>query len=413
MRFGILSQYYPPEIGAPQARLSALARRLAEQGHEVHVLTAMPNYPKGRIYPGYGGVLRSETLDGVNVLRTCVYPTKSAGMAKRLSNYLSFALSSAIAGAALLPRLDYLMTESPPLFLGLTGYFLARIKRSKWIFNVSDLWPDGVVRLGAVKNGRALRFAYALEAFCYRKAWLITGQSKGILENIRDRFPHLSTYHLSNGVDTNLFAPARRDDAIRERLLGNGSCLVMYVGLHGVAQGLEQVLDAAVELRDCEGLRFVLVGEGPEKEALIGRTQQLGLKNVRFENPVPARQVPSLLASADVVLVPLKMHLPGAVPSKLYEAMASGRPVLLAASGEPAAIVRESGAGAVVEPGDSAAMASALREFYIDSDRRDEIGRNGRRAAVERFDRWAIVDPFINELVKDLEKDLACSFAAS
>ncbi len=409
LRFGILTQYYPPEIGAPQARLSALARRFVERGHEVHVLTAMPNYPTGRIYPGYGGVVRRETLDGIQVLRTYIYPTKSVRTARRLSNYFSFVFSSAVAGAALLPDLDYLMTESPPLFLGITGYVLSRLKRVKWIFNVSDLWPESAVRLGAVGNGRTLRLAYDLEAFCYRKAWLVTGQSREILENIRERFPKVSTYHLPNGVDTDMFTPARRDENMHQRLVGDGACLAMYVGLHGVAQGLKQVLEAATQVQDIEGLRVVLVGDGPEKEELIETSRRLGLRNLRFENPVPAAEVPSLLASADIALVPLKTHLPGAVPSKLYEAMASGRPVLLAANGEAATIVRESGAGRVTEPGDSGAMASVLRELYDNAQGREEMGHNGRRATVERFDQRAVANRFIDYLAKDF----ACSFAVS
>jgi glycosyltransferase involved in cell wall biosynthesis len=404
MQFGILSQYYPPEIGAPQARLSALAMRFVQRGHEVHVLTAMPSYPKGHVYPGYRGVFRQEMLNGVRVLRSYIYATKSVGMPKRLSNYCSFVFSSTIAGAALLPKLDYLITESPPLFLGLGGYLLSRLKRAKWVFNVSDLWPESAVRLGAVGEGRALRMAYALEEFCYRKAWLVAGQSIEICDSILERFPDTNTYHLSNGVDTDTFAPSKRDEGLRRKFVGEGGCLVMYVGLHGIAQGLERVLDAAVAVQDIAGLEFAFVGEGPEKKRLIERSRRLGLRNVRFEDPIPAADVPALLASSDIALVPLKLHLPGAVPSKVYEAMASGRPMLLAADGEAAKIVRESGAGVAVGPGDSVGMAAALRELCTDVERRQNMGGKGRRVAVERFDRRAIIDRFIDYL----EKDFAC-----
>ena len=148
MKIAFLTQYYPPEIGAPQNRLSQLAARFAHSGHDVSVLTAMPNYPEGKTHPGYKGVLRRERLDGVSVIRTYIYPTQSAGYVRRLTNYFSFVVSSALGGMALLTRADYLFVESPPLFLGLTGFLLSRVKRMRLIFNVSDLWPESAVRLG-------------------------------------------------------------------------------------------------------------------------------------------------------------------------------------------------------------------------------------------------------------------------
>ena len=166
MKIGILSQYYPPEMGAPQARLSELAARAMAQGHQVHVLTAMPNYPRGKIYPGYGGLWRVETLDGARVLRSGLYPSKSPRILPRLVSYISFVGSSAVVGLAGLPKLDVLITESPPLFLGMTGYLLSRLKGARWVFNVSDLWPEGAVDLGLIGDGPALRLARKLEAFC-------------------------------------------------------------------------------------------------------------------------------------------------------------------------------------------------------------------------------------------------------
>ena len=217
MKFGILTQYYPPELGAPQARLSDLAQRLARRGHEVSVLTAMPSYPQGKIYPGYGGWRRRETLNGVSVVRTAIYPTQKPNLLPRLTNYFSFVFSACMAGGWWLPRLDYLLTESPPLFLGISGYLLSRWKRARWIFNVSDLWPESAVRLGFLQEGLSLRLSQALEAFCYRKAWLVTGQSRSILADIQERFPGVRTVHFSNGVDTVLFHPDGRGNGDRGR----------------------------------------------------------------------------------------------------------------------------------------------------------------------------------------------------
>lgn len=393
MHFAILTQYYPPEIGAPQARLSDLARRFVERGHHVSVLTAMPSYPQGVLYPGYSGILRREQIDGARVFRTYAYPSQTARFVPRLANYLSFALASAALGPVLLDRADFLLVESPPLLLGLTGVWLSCLKRSRLIVNISDLWPDSPVRLGVLQRGTlAHRVALAIEAFCYRHAWLVTGQSAGILEDIKRRFPKVAQYHLSNGADTARF---RRTAQPPE---DGGECVALYAGLHGLAQGLDQVLDAAAALKSTTRIRFVLVGDGPQKAALVTRAKQLGLGNVTFSDPLPAEAISGLLAEAHVALVTLKTDLPGAIPSKLYEAMASGRPVVLVARGEPAAIVEEHGAGLVVAPGDVQGLIKALVTLRERPDLRRTLGENGRRAAVQHFDRREIARRFLDFL---------------
>lgn len=402
MRIGILTQYYPPEMGAPQARLSHLAGQFARQGHKVVVLTAMPNYPKGRVFSGYGGLSRREVREEVSVIRCWLYPTQKVGLIPRLASYFSFVFSSLLVGFFALGKLDYLMTESPPLFLGISGYLLSRRTGARWIFNVSDLWPESAVRLGAVSEGWGLKVARGLEAFCYRKAWLVTGQSREILDDIGNRFPTVPVYHLSNGVDTDLFRPERRSAVARSRLLNGvapeNACIAMYAGLHGIAQGLDQVLEAASRLRDVETLTFVLVGDGPEKRRLIEKSRELGLSRVRFLDAVPREDVPGLLASADVSVVPLKMSLPGAVPSKIYEAMGAGVPMVLIADGEAAALVRRSGGGRVVAPGDIEGTAASLRELAGDPGLRARLGQSGREAARRDFDRQDIASRFIRQL---------------
>jgi glycosyltransferase involved in cell wall biosynthesis len=400
MRFGILTQYYPPEIGAPQARLSELAACLIRRGHEVTVLTAMPNYPAGRIHQGYSGLLRRETMAGARVIRTAIYPTRALG-ARRLASYGSFVASSSALGLFALPRLDLLMTESPPLFLGFAGFFLSRMKQARWIFNVSDLWPESAVRLGAVRDGLALDLAWKLEAFCYRKAWLVSGQSREILDDVTRRFPRVPVWHLSNGAQPELFSPQARSVEARQKL-GGGSCIALYAGLHGIAQGLNQILRAAEMLRDVGGLRIALIGEGPEKAALVRAARERGLSNVTFLDPVPRAQMPELLASADLALVPLKEHLPGAVPSKIYEAMAAGVPVVLAAQGEAADVIRRSSCGVAVAPNDAEALAGAVRELAANEPQRRAFGEAGLKAAWGEFNRRAILDRFISHLERSL-----------
>ena len=406
MHFAILSQYYPPEMGAPQARLSELAQRFLARGHRVSVLTAMPNYPRGKIYPGYGGLLRRETLDGVRVVRSALYPSKSPRILPRLCSYLSFVGTSAVAGTFCLPKIDYLLTESPPLFLGFTGYYLSRLKGARWIFNVSDLWPEGAVDLGIIQEGLALRLARRLEAFCYRKSFLVTGQSRGILGNIEQRFPDVETHHLSNGVDPRLFHPQLAADRARFGI-PEGALVALYAGLHGVFQGLDQLLEAAHRLRDLENFRLVLVGDGPQKESLRAEAACRGLDNVLFLDPQPRDAMPQLVASADISIACLKTKILGAVPSKIYEAMGGAKPLMLVAEGEAAQIVEETGCGLTVDPGDLEGLSAGLRRLAEDAELRRELGEAGRRAAEHRFDRWRIADCFIDRLEIDhLKKEL-------
>ena len=399
MRLTLLTQYYPPEIGAPQARLSELASHFVRRGHVVTVLTAMPNYPVGKIYPGYGGIVRRERRAGVDIIRTYIYPTQSARFFSRVTNYLSFTVSSILIGSALLNHSDYILVESPPLFSGIAGTFLSKLKHARLIFNVSDLWPESAFRLGMLeRTGLTGRLSIWLEKFCYRRAWLITGQSKSIITNILERFPDRSTFHLSNGVDTSVFRPDESTNDARASLKASGKFVVLYAGLHGLAQGLHQLLEAAEVLRGQPEIQFALVGDGPEKTSLLQHAAERNLTNVEFFDPRPANEIPRLLSAADIVMVPLKIHIPGAVPSKLYEAMATARPIVFIGAGEAADLVRQYNAGIVVPPGDKRSLVDAILKLQSDRYLRRVLGENGRRAAEENFDRAKIASQFIEHL---------------
>ncbi|MDB4906525.1 MAG: hypothetical protein JWO05_1309 [Gemmatimonadetes bacterium] len=406
MRLAILTQYYPPEIGAPQARLSGLARLLSASGHEVVVLTAMPNYPTGKIHPGYGGLFRRERLDGVTVVRSAIYPTQSASMVRRLANYFSFVASSFFAGLRT-GSFDYLMVESPPLFLGITGILLARLKGARLIFNVSDLWPDSAARLGLIsRSGLAFRLSAALEKLCYRSAWLVTGQTAGIVATIAERFPGTPLYHLSNGVDTSVFSPERATGAARAALGAPGErCVAVYAGLHGLAQGLDQVVQALSILASRglggdPGLDVVFIGDGPQKASLMESVPPAIARFIRFLPPRPNAEIPALLAAADVILVPLRGNFRDAAPSKLYEAFASGRAVMAVSDGEAAEMVHRVGGGLSVDPGDVDALAGALARLRDEPALRAELGTGGRRGAESLYDRRALVGAFAAEIAR-------------
>jgi colanic acid biosynthesis glycosyl transferase WcaI len=394
MRLVIHTQYYPPEMGAPQARLSDLAKRFVEHGHQVYVLTAMPNYPQGRIHSGYGGFFRREEQDGVSIIRTFIYPTKSVGVVRRLANYFSFFFSSLVLGTFLLPKVDFLITESPPLFLGISGWLLSRLKGARWILNVSDLWLESLRAFGVLREGNLInKLLNSMSHFLYRKAWLVTGQSKEIVAEIRRQVPSGQVYHLSNGVDVTSFHPKKRDEGIRQHYLRNGEVGFVYAGLHGFFQGLDQIIAAADRLRE-EPIRFLLFGDGPEKEAVVEMARDRQLTNVDFFAPVAKEHVASILASMDVAVIPLRKAIRGSVPSKIYEAMASNIAVLLVANGEAREIVEKTRAGIAVDPGDSDGLIRAIRELAFQPTECGRMGHAGRVAAENLYDRVKIAEKF-------------------
>lgn len=389
-RLCVLTQYYPPEMGAPQARLSELAVRLRRRGWDVDVLTALPNYPTGQILDGYPRH-RSfvEVIDEIRVVRTPLYPSKT-GFAKRIATYLSFAATASALGPRHLPRPDVMWVESPPLFIAGAAWTLAARWGCPYVANVSDLWPESAIRMGVVEEGAATRAAEWLEQHFYRRARGITGQSDGILEGVRQRAPTIPRALITNGVDPSRFE--EEPDATTRELMGDeDGPLFVYAGLLGYAQGLDQVLDLAARLRDTP-CRFVLVGDGPCREELTARVAKEGLDNVRLTGGLPRERIPAVLACSDIALIPLGMSIPGAVPSKIYEAMAAGRPILLVADGEPERRVLEAGAGLTTPPGDLDALEAHARRLAEEPQLRRELGSRGRRAAETTYHRDRIAD---------------------
>ena len=396
------TQYFPPEIGAPQARISELAQRLYKKNVKVTVLTAMPNYPTGKIYPGYGGLLQREDFGYATIIRTWILPGTGYAFTRRLANYFSFALSSLIFGILKVNSPDVVITESPPLFLGITGFFLSRYLKAKWVFNVSDLWPKSAEHMGLIEDGYLLRFVFKLEEWLYRKADLVTGQSDEIIKDVSQRFPDLRVEKITNGVDPERFNSVSKNslENTRNRFGVNGQFGVVYTGLHGLAQGLDQIIESAKQMSSMN-TRFVFVGDGPAKEQLVTQANAHSLSNVQFSDPVGREEIPSILQSMDAILVSLKRPIPGAVPSKLYEAMAAGKPVVYIGGGGGAEIVNKYGVGLTVPPDDSEALATAIKRLIENPKLRDQLGRNGRFAAAKYFNRNNIAERFY-QLLYDL-----------
>ncbi|MBX5468011.1 MAG: glycosyltransferase family 4 protein [Firmicutes bacterium] len=367
-----------------------MAQELVRLGHAVRVVTALPHH----LGAGAGRPFRlwQEERDGaVWVLRTWIWRVKPGRFWRRLLNYFSFVVTS-FFGLWRAGRADYLVVESPPLFLGLTAWAYGRLRRIPYILSVSDLWPDSAVALGLVTNPQLIGLARRLEHFLYRNAAYVSAVTEGIRAAVAasGTIPASRVLFFPNGVDPAAFTGGD-PERIRRRLGLEGRHVFLYPGTLGYAQGLEIILEAADLLR--EGLPevlFLLVGEGPVKAAMMAEAERRGLSNVRFEPLRPVGEMRHYFALSRGVVVPLRRHplFAGARPSKVFPAWAAGVPVIFAGEGEMARLVEESGAGVVVPPEDGPALAMAVEFLTRIADWEwRAMGEAGRRFVAERY-RW-------------------------
>ena len=402
MRILFLTQDYPPEVGAPQNRLHELALRLKSKGAEVEVLTAMPNYPKMEIEESYrGGKIKEEYIDGIKVYRSGIFVSKSSSIIHRLLNYFSFVFTSYFKGRKLV-NYDFLLVESPPLFLGYSAMGLAKKLKAKLIFNVSDLWPESAEKLDLVSNKYLLKLAYDLEKKCYKKAKLVTGQTQGIVDDIKGRFPSKDVFWLPNGVDLEYYNPNQIKSDFRSK---NGfeasDLLFFYGGIIGHAQGLEVILEAANQLKAYPNIKFIIQGAGPEKERLLVLKEKLKLDNVFFFNAVNKNEMPSILKGVDVALVPLKKLelFTGAIPSKIFEALAMEKALLLGVDGEAKKhFIDKADSGYFFEPENVKDLVDKIIKLEQNPEELKRKGQNGRAYVNEYFNRNNIATSFYEKL---------------
>jgi colanic acid biosynthesis glycosyl transferase WcaI len=392
MRLVVLTQYYPPETGAPQRRLGDLARRLAARGHQVQVVTAMPNYPAGQLHEQWRGrLLGRESIDGVDVLRSALYVSPVRTTARQLATYFSFALSSGATAPVRLRKADVVLWESPPLFLAPTATLLSRRLGARLVMNVSDLWPRSAVELGVLRDPRLISFFERWERRAYRSADLVTHQTEGIGAGVEARAPGTARMLFPNGVDTLAFTRVEPRPGLGAELgVPATGAVVGYAGNFGRGQALEQVVDAAALVPEAT---FVLVGDGPRREYVVDRIAALGAGNVVVSPSVPAERMSEVLSLFDLAVVPLA-GIPlfdGARPSKLFELLALGVPVVYCGRGEGASIAQASGGAVVVPPEDPPALAQAVRGLLAAPPAtRRRMGDAGRRYVEQHFDRAVI-----------------------
>ena len=407
MKILYVSQYFPPEMGAPAARAAELSKHWARMGHNVTILTGFPNHPTGVVPPEWRerlrGLVYRERVDGVYVVRTWLWPLPNRKALERICNYASFCLSSAITGLEL-EKPDVVIATSPQLLVALSGCWLAWWMRVPFIFEVRDLWPESLAAVGAGSEGTLLhRSLGAIAGFLYRKAKHIVV----VTPAFRDHLIHswqVSAQKISiveNGVETDLFRSYSSASEIRCELQLEDRFVVCYIGTMGMAHGLETLVSAAGKIQAAQPkAAFLLIGEGAEKERIIQFAVQRGLKNIRILDQQPRERIPAYISAADVGLVMLRKTdlFKTVIPTKLLEYMACERPVIVAVDGQARQIVEEAGAGIFAEPEDANALVSAIQVLASDPEKRGQMGARGRQYIVSRLSREKTARDYVKVL---------------
>jgi colanic acid biosynthesis glycosyl transferase WcaI len=381
MRILFFTENFPPERNAAASRVYERACYWVRWGHKVTVITSAPNFPEGKVHAGYRNRwYHVEPRDGIRVVRVKTLIAANEGVVLRTLDFLSFMVTG-FFGALVQDPPDVVVATSPQFFAAVAGCALAGVRRRPFVFELSDLWPASITAVGAMRPSAMLRMVERLELFMYRRAAKIVALTKAFKTDLVGRgVPPEKIAVVVNGVDLSRYAPRPRDEQLARELGLENRFVVGYIGTHGMAHALERVLDAAESLRDLPGVCFLFVGSGAAREALVSEASRRRLSNVVMVAAQPKEMMPAYWSVCDLALVHLKdtALFRTVIPSKIFEAMAMGRPIVLAApDGEAADIVRSTGAGITLPPEDPRALAEAVKALHAAP---DEVSRLGQRA---------------------------------
>ncbi|MFO1040180.1 MAG: glycosyltransferase family 4 protein [Planctomycetaceae bacterium] len=387
MRVLILSQYYSPE---PVEKVHDLASGLVRNGHEVEVLTGFPCYPHGKIYPGFRQRLISrEEMDGVTVRRIPQLPDHSRSVIRRVLYYISFAISAMLIGPFVLRRPDVIVVYQAALPVGIAGWWLSRLRGTRLVLDVVDLWPESVTASGLLNRPWIISTIRRVAKFIYSAASHVNVVTEGFRQNLlKMGVPEEKLSVIENWMPTATYSMAQPDEEFARQFDLVGRFVVMYAGNMGASQDMHTVLDAARRLRSEADIRFVLVGGGTQHDELVARVRNEGLSNVVLPGRYPPEKMPGMYAFASVLLVHLKPDSLSdvSIPSKTFAYMASGRPVLMAVRGDGATFIEKNEFGITAEPSNATSLAAAVVKLRdMPAAVREEFGVNGRRAFDQRY----------------------------
>ncbi|MCH7820327.1 MAG: glycosyltransferase family 4 protein [Candidatus Marinimicrobia bacterium] len=397
----IVSQYFPPETGAASSRMGDLSKQLSLDNYEVTVLTEIPNYPEGKITNGYSlGLLKREKVGTVQVFRSFVLPTKRRNFLERAIFYVSFFLGTLI-NSFRLPAADIVMGTSPSPLTALSAWFIARIKGAKFVLDIRDLWPASIISLTHMKSGLVVFVLKKLEKFLYNRADLISLAVPGFREHIIGVVDKPKNYiDLLNGAPDEFFEVEESNISIEGLPNLDGKFVVFFSGNHGIAQATDTLIKAAEKLKESDKIHFLFVGNGICKPAMIKLSKESGLTNTTFIGSQPRKKMPHIIDMASLCVVPLR-RLPifeHAMPSKMFEYMARGKPIILSVLGEAKTLLEESGGGICIEPENHKELADTILTLYENSEMASQLGKNGKEFVRNNYRKSVIIENFSKAL---------------
>lgn len=411
MRLVFFTHYFPPEGNAPASRTYEHCLRWVRAGVHVTVITCQPNVPNGVVYDGYRNHLlpQREQVDGIDVLRVWTYVAPNAGSGKRIANYLSYMFSALFAFLFFCRRPNVIIATSPQFFCGWAGVLASWLKWCPLIVEIRDIWPESIVTVGAMRKGLVTRALEVMEKWLYRSANFVVTVGHGYRENI-ERKANVGNRIavITNGVDVARFSPAERCDEFRASYSVENQFVCSYVGTIGMAHGLEVAIKAAKLLMESGRLdiSFLLVGDGARRRELEQLAEQDGVSElVRFAGRLDKDMMPKVLANSDCLLVHLKASdlFETVIPSKIFEAMAMQRPLIMGVRGESAEIVRKSGAGVFMEPDNAEQLVAAIVQLKDDREHYEALCQSGRDFVAAEYSRERLAGEYL-DIIKQVAR---------
>ncbi|ABR46438.1 glycosyl transferase, group 1 [Alkaliphilus metalliredigens QYMF] len=399
MKIVVICHYFPPEIGAPSARLYEMSKRWVELGNEVHVVTCFPNHPTGIIPDEYKGMkYKLENMDGIHVHRNYVYATPNKGFIKKTLGHISFMFSSVFYSMKKIDKPDIIITSSPTFFSIFSGYWYSLRKKADFVLEIRDLWPAAMIELGVMKEGFITRVLEKMELFFYRKSKKLIMVTQSFKDNVVNRGISGDKVHvITNGVNQDLFYPKEKNQELINKHNLEDKFVVSYVGAHGISQNLSTILEVAKKLRIYKNIEFVFVGEGAEKDKLKQILREEELKNVQFIDAQPKELIPEFYNLSDLCLIPLKNIelFKTFIPSKMFEIMACGVPIVASLEGEAAQILQDSKAAVVVKPDNSDEIAAAIEELINDKEKYNQMKASGPEFVEKNYLRNKLAERYL------------------
>ncbi len=403
MKILFVTHYFPPEVNAPANRTHEHCRRWVKDGHDVTVITGVPNHPRGKVFEGYTNrVLQEEEIDGIRVIRTWMYLTPNSGFMRRVANYLLFA-ASAVMASTRVAKPDVIVATSPQFFVGVAGALIAKLKRRPFVLEIRDLWPKSIVELGQLSKGPILSTLETLERWVYRSATGVVVNAQKFEDHITERGVDQGKIKLIyNGIDPERFYPIPKNEKLLSQYGLAGHFTVAYVGTIGLAHGLSMLIDVAERLQHRDEIRFVLIGDGADRSLLEADISSRGLSNIKMIGLQPRDAMPDWIASIDLLLVTLR-DLPvfeTVIPSKIFEFLAQERPVILAAKGEIRRMMEEAGGALIIDPENPDQMQQAIESIMDEP----EVAASRARAGREWVEAGFIRDDLARQMAHFLER---------